>query len=99
METWFRTSMVNGKPKIEPVQAERVTDASIYIDGRQFKRLTSQDCYFRTFEAARHHLVSLCRSAVILAEAHLSRAENELRAVQELRQYRTIEFGPGIVHD
>lgn len=96
METWYRAGTVAGKPKIEPVKAERVTDASIYIDGRQFKRMTSQDCYFCSFEEARQYLISKYRMAVQGAEAHLHRAENDFRAALELRQSPAIEFGFGV---
>ena len=94
METWFKTTDIySGTRLIKKVDAERVTDSSIYIGGRQRRPQTSHNCYFRTWEEARQHLIAKYRRAVELAHAHLRRAENDLGSAIALSPPRRIEFG------
>jgi hypothetical protein len=92
MEIWYRAGGAR-RFSIEPVEAERLTASSIYIRGRQYRLHTSYECYFKTWEEARTHLVQKYQHDVDLCQAQLRRAENDLAQARAISRPRTIEFG------
>jgi hypothetical protein len=94
MATWYKISKVS--VRIEAVDVERHTDSCVYVRGRQFKRYTSYDCYFQTWEEARSRLVERYLLQVKYAEAALRHAKNDLESAMSLAQAPKIEFGLGV---
>ena len=85
METWYRTGTHDAnKFGIEPVSVERSTMSSVTIEGRQHRRMSSYDSYFRTQEEARAHIIWRCTDALASARAAVRRAESDLEQATEL---------------
>lgn len=61
-----------------PIEAEKVTEACVFIQGRRHARISGWKCYFESFEAAKEWLEAKC-------EEHLLHARAELQRCQALR--------------
>jgi hypothetical protein len=71
--TWWRTSSW-GK-RIEPVTIERLTDSSVWINGRRHLIKSAYDNYFPEWEDAHRHLLGK-------AEARLEQVKRDLTFCQ-----------------
>jgi hypothetical protein len=60
------------------VEVEKVTDKSVWIDGRRKLRETQWECYFETYQEARQALMNNRMAQIRMAEGELAHHKEEL---------------------
>jgi hypothetical protein len=82
MSTWYRSRW----QAIDPVEVERETDSSVFINGRRHNKITSYECYFPTWEAAKEHLLQEHELKVLDARRRLQDASDKLGNMKGLKK-------------
>lgn len=72
--------------KIVTVEAERVTDSSVWINGKRSLKATSYECYHETWIDAKQRLVDECMAEVTRRERSLQYAKDALAKVEALQE-------------
>ena len=71
---------------ISPIQAERFTDASVWIGGRRWARRSTQGVFAPTWAEAKQLLIDLRLQALADAEAMVVYRKKQLAEVQALEE-------------
>jgi hypothetical protein len=79
---WWRADLL-GQGGISPARPERVSETSLWFDGRRYAKF-SRDRYFPTYAEARAALIDFRETRVGKAQRGLDSAEIALRRAREL---------------
>lgn len=87
-ETWYRAGGVDGRDDapIQEVQVYRVTDASVWVDGKtkRYPRIGWRGAFFPTYTEAREHLIRSAEQAVTQRQVSLEWEQKYLEEAQKL---------------
>lgn len=87
MSTWYEVSKWNYRgPPITPVEVQRNSDSSVWIDGRRAAITSECSRYFPTWEEAKAHLVDRETKSVEYKRSALAKAESDLAAALKLEK-------------
>ncbi len=84
-EKWFQTSG-RYSPRITPVEVERHTDASVWINGRRHARISGWECYFPTWKEAHDHLLGEAAARVASARRKLEIANSTYGNIKGMKE-------------
>lgn len=86
METWYKFDHMpwRNEQRIKPVQVEKSTAATIWIDGRMNRTRSDYDNFFPTFEEAKAFGVEKYSRKVEQLKEQLQAAEKELAEIEAL---------------
>lgn len=71
--------------EITPVEVDRVTDKSVYIDGSRCQSLSNYEAYHPTWEAAKQWYITRAQSKIERLERQLRDAKDELAEAELLK--------------
>jgi hypothetical protein len=77
MTTMWKAYIETTRAPVE-VEVEKVTDKSVWIDGRRRSRETDWECYFETYQEAKQALIENKMAKVLAAEKELAHLRAEL---------------------
>ena len=83
MTTWYVTS--NWGKRIEPVEVEKSTDKSVWIEGNRRALISDYSSHFPTWAEAKEHLLGKAGRKLEAARAQLARAQAEYGNIKGLR--------------
>ncbi len=86
MMKMYETNSMTFGDKIKIVEVERITDASVWIDGRRSARFSEWHSYFKTFSEAKQYLVGVAGSKLDNARRNLESAQGYLGNVKGLEE-------------
>lgn len=75
--------------EIIPVEVERETTDSIWINGRKCRKITQFECYHDTFDQAKGHIVLVAEKAVSAARRQLAFEEGKLERAKSVKETTT----------
>ncbi len=82
------TKFKTGLGKIERVECDRETETMVWVNGRGYKKLTSYESYFDSWNEAKAHMIRRAEEDVKWHERQLDAAKSKLanaRALQEVK--------------
>ena len=74
----------NGFWPIKTVEVEKETENSVWINGRQNRKLTEYHCYFDTFEDAKNHVIGEAQAGIEKVKRQMEYAENNMATARSL---------------
>lgn len=86
MKYYKAKSTTFGTP-IVSVEIERVTESSVFINGRRRAKFSDYESYFETFEYAKKWLMERAERKIQSASYQLSLANEEYKKYSELNEF------------
>jgi hypothetical protein len=72
--------------KITPVEIEKETHSSVWVDGRRRAKISDYAAYFTTFQMAHNYLAGIASEGVRVAEERLEYARAKLAAAMQVKE-------------
>ncbi len=85
MITKYKTRKATFGKLIEPVQVQKETEASVWIDGRRIAKRTQYDNYFDSFDEAKAFLTEYAENMLNSSRRSLERAQGFAGNVKGLK--------------
>lgn len=85
MTMWYEANVFAGSPRIKPVEVERVTDASVWVNGRRRSRCGDWNSFFESFDEAKDWVVQTYRRRHEAAKRELDRQRQYLQQAEALK--------------
>lgn len=82
----YKATLFVGDGMIQPVHVERITDHSVWINGRAHHRISNWDSYFETHDDAKNYLIAKIKPMVKNCEKRLKNLNDKIEALKALRE-------------
>jgi hypothetical protein len=82
--TWYKTLPSWSTTRIEPIQIDRFTEQSVFINGRRALRMSQFDCFFPTRDEAKAYIVGKAEQDLDYHKISLARAQSALDLARKI---------------